>query len=88
VNSEQDCHRPPDASAATGIDLGEAKALGARRREFDPAPRRCLPNCTSKLFTARNTVGCAPQLFRRAESRFRHDCVEALQLIPQLFLPW
>jgi hypothetical protein len=52
VNSEQDCHRPPDASAATGIDLGEAKALGARRREFDPAPRRCLPNCTSKLFTA------------------------------------
>jgi hypothetical protein len=26
VNSEQDCHRPPDASATTGIDLGEAKA--------------------------------------------------------------
>ena len=27
MNSEQDCHRPPDASATTGIDLGEAKAL-------------------------------------------------------------
>jgi hypothetical protein len=26
VNGEQDCHRPPDASATTRIDLGEAKA--------------------------------------------------------------
>jgi hypothetical protein len=26
VNSEQACHRPPDASATTGIDPGEAKA--------------------------------------------------------------
>jgi hypothetical protein len=29
VNGEQDCHRPPDAFATTGIDLGDANALMA-----------------------------------------------------------